>query len=308
MRPRSLGESARPRPKWWCQTRLTIERQVSTFAGSVSQRARAARRLPSSSGSGRENLASRPGTQARAPGVAGAIGLLTSPRLRMWTGRGPLLGLKLDRARSRGPRRRPSAPGGGPRPSRPAPVDGRLEPGGDGVVIRGQLVLLRPAPAIGRDREDPGDRVGQRPGRATGAGRSVTESRRRPIRWPRPCDCSSTKVSLVPPSDPIGSPVSKTDLVGLADLGMDAPGRRRIAVDRHRGRPSLLVEVGGGVPEDDRHGGASDDLGAGLDLELGEVEVAVVLLPGPRIGRLSSVRTSRRTAVIPFRSVRASMV
>ena len=40
-----------PRPKWYCHTRLTIERRVRRFAGSVIHLAKAARRWPSSSGS-----------------------------------------------------------------------------------------------------------------------------------------------------------------------------------------------------------------------------------------------------------------
>ena len=75
IRPKSLGVSTSPRPKWCCQTRLTIDRQVSGFRGSVIQRARAARRADSS-------LAGRDGEPRRQsgrrssarPGAAGLPG------------------------------------------------------------------------------------------------------------------------------------------------------------------------------------------------------------------------------------------
>ena len=60
MRPKSLGVSTMPRPKWDCQTRLTIDRQVRTFFGSLTQCASAARRAPSAFGSARRKRASNP--------------------------------------------------------------------------------------------------------------------------------------------------------------------------------------------------------------------------------------------------------
>ena len=43
-RPKSLALATSPRPKWCCQSRLTITRQASGFEGSVIHRANAKRR------------------------------------------------------------------------------------------------------------------------------------------------------------------------------------------------------------------------------------------------------------------------
>ena len=93
MRPKSPGVSTRPRPKWCCQTRLTMLRHVSGLAGSVIQLARAARRAPSGASGGMEKRPGRDLTAMMAPGVAGGPGRRTSPRERTWMGRGlPPLG------------------------------------------------------------------------------------------------------------------------------------------------------------------------------------------------------------------------
>ena len=120
--------------------------------------------------------------------------------------------------------------------------------------MRGQFVLLRPAAAIG------GIARIRRSRRAAAVARDGSRVGRH--RQPQPADQVAAAVRLLEHEGQPRAAVGpdrllelEDRLVRLADLGIDAPGRRRVAVDRHRGRPALLVEVGGGVPEGDRHGG-----------------------------------------------------
>ena len=68
---------------------------MSGLASAVSQSASAARRSPSLAASFSVNRPVSASTASTAPGFASLPGLVTSPRLRMWIGRGVAVGLKL---------------------------------------------------------------------------------------------------------------------------------------------------------------------------------------------------------------------
>ena len=67
LRPKSLGVSTMPWPKWWCQRRLTITRAVSGLPGSAIHFARARRRCCSGASTGKlQRVAER---RTSAPGA-----------------------------------------------------------------------------------------------------------------------------------------------------------------------------------------------------------------------------------------------
>ncbi len=76
---------------------------------------------------------------------------------------------------------------------------------------------------------------------------------------------------------------------------MNAPAGRRIAIDRHRRGPALLVEVRRGAAEFQLHRLGCPGI-KNLRLDLAEGEIAIVWRPGPFIGRDGSASTSSRRA------------
>ncbi len=76
MRPKSFGVSTRPAPKWYCQTRFTIDRRASTFAGLTIHCASAARRIPSVCESAVSNSCGRLGTHRQCAGGHQLAGIL----------------------------------------------------------------------------------------------------------------------------------------------------------------------------------------------------------------------------------------
>ena len=82
MCPKSLAESTSPAPKWYCQTRLTMERHVSILSRAVIQWASAARRAPSVSPSFNTNREGSEVTQESAPGTNRLAGTLHAAALQ----------------------------------------------------------------------------------------------------------------------------------------------------------------------------------------------------------------------------------
>ena len=80
-RPKSLGVPTRPRPKWYCQTRLTITRVESGLSGRLSQRARASRRPVERGAAGGGSIRAGAGSSTeRNPGSIGSC--LRSPGIQ----------------------------------------------------------------------------------------------------------------------------------------------------------------------------------------------------------------------------------
>ena len=83
--PKSLEVRTRPKPKWYCQTRLTITRVVSGLFGSVNQRASVTRRrdvVEPSGGAGNEGCETT--STAGTPGPTTGPGLAAWPRSSRW--------------------------------------------------------------------------------------------------------------------------------------------------------------------------------------------------------------------------------
>src|SRR5712671_4507076 len=68
--------------------------------------------------------------------------------------------------------------------------------------------------------------------------------------------------------------------VGLADGGVDSPGGLRVAIDRHRNRPALLVKIGAGSGDIERLRAVRRAFRRGGNSEFVEMKVAVVLAAG----------------------------
>ena len=100
-RPKSLAVPTRPRPKWYCQTRLTITRVVSGLSGWVSQLASAVRRPVGWRVGGTGTVSGWPSRTVRIAGLE--LAALRSPGIVVGGG---------DRA-DVGRRRAPSAAGSG---------------------------------------------------------------------------------------------------------------------------------------------------------------------------------------------------
>ena len=97
-------------------------------------------------------------------------------------------------------------------------------------------------------------------------------------------------------------------VVRFARFGEHAPGRVGVTIDRFLDRPTVLVEVGGGSLDFDWFVFV-EPFAVAKTLNSDRCRLPFSgWRPGPLRGWLESVRTSRRTAVMFFRSVLALMV
>ena len=178
LKPRSLGVSTRPEPKWACQSRLTTTRANSGFAGSVIQAASRLRRSASGASGGEPEVGGGPGDAPRRPPAE-----TTSPGWpglpRIWTRVGPRLagrhGVGLaGPARQLGPERLDLAERAGPARSRRS--GGRAAAIAAGAT-KSPDVAAEAATSAGVERPvvepGPDDRPGEHP---VAAGRRVPEA------------------------------------------------------------------------------------------------------------------------------------
>jgi len=147
-----------------CQTRLTMDRHVSTLLGSLSHPASAARRAPLVFGPGQleaclQHLDARQGARGR----PSSTGLPISPRRRRKTGRHPFAGRKLPSGLKSGAARRSAAAAAG-RPLRGVHLLQKDVTGQVGLL--GGAALRERGVQDGRDGRRDGAQAGGLPGRA----------------------------------------------------------------------------------------------------------------------------------------------
>ena len=108
MRPKSLDVPARPRPKWYCQTRLTMTRVERGLSGRLSQRARASRRPVDCGAAGDGSIRAGAGSSTeRNPGSIGSC--LRSPGITVGGDDRPDVGRRQYRVRREQAARRRNA-------------------------------------------------------------------------------------------------------------------------------------------------------------------------------------------------------